>query len=56
MVTVKSLGVVLDKRLCFDDKHVNDVCKFCYWHITAFRPVMLGLGLKAKFSGLGLGM
>jgi len=37
-VTVKSPGIVLDKRLGFD-KHVDDVCKTCYWHIRAFRHV-----------------
>ena len=36
--TVKSLGVVLDRRLSFD-QHVNIVCRSCYFHIRALRHV-----------------
>jgi len=36
--TVKSLGVVLDRQLSFD-QHVNNVCRACYYHIRALRHV-----------------
>lgn len=35
---VKSLGVVLDERLSFDQQ-VDKVCKACYYHIRALRHV-----------------
>ena len=42
--TVKSLGVVLDRRLTFDQQ-VNNVCKACYFHIRALRHVGLRCSL-----------
>ena len=36
--TIKSLGVIIDRRLSFD-QHVNNVCKSCYFHIRALRHV-----------------
>ena len=36
--TVKSLGVVLDRRLSFD-QHVSSVCRACYFHIRALRHI-----------------
>jgi len=40
--TLKSLGVVLDRSLSFD-QHVADVCKNCYFHIRALRQVRASL-------------
>ena len=40
--TVKSLGVVLDRRLTFDQQ-VNNVCQACYFHIRALRHVRCSL-------------
>ena len=37
-LNVKSLGVVLDKKLSFD-KHDAGVCRVCYFHIRALRNV-----------------
>jgi len=48
-VTVKSVGVVLDKRLSFD-KHVNDVFKTSHWHITAFCRVRGSLPVPDKVA------
>jgi hypothetical protein len=36
--TVKSLGVILDRCLSFD-QHISNVCKACYFHIRALRHV-----------------
>ena len=35
---IKSLGVMLDGKLSFD-KHVDNVCRCCYFHIRALRHV-----------------
>ena len=35
---IKSLGVTLDGKLSFD-KHVDNVCRGCYFHIRALRHV-----------------
>lgn len=40
--TLKSLGVVLDRSLSFD-QHVAAVCKDCYFHIRALRQVRASL-------------
>ena len=40
--TIKSLGVVLDAHLKFDD-HVVAVCKACYFHIRALRHIRASL-------------
>ena len=36
--TVKSLGVIIDNTLSFDD-HVNTVCKAAHFHIRALRHI-----------------
>jgi hypothetical protein len=36
--TVRSLGVIIDQKLSFD-QHVTNICKSCYYYIRSLRHV-----------------
>jgi hypothetical protein len=42
VLTIRSLGVTLDKKLTFD-QHVTNTCRSCYYHIRALRHVRQSL-------------
>ena len=41
-VTVKTLGVTLDRKLTFRP-HITNLCKFCFYHIRAIRHIRSAL-------------
>ena len=46
---VKSLGFTLDSHLSFD-KHVNNLCRACYFHIRVLRHVPAAMSRKTAIT------